>query len=100
MHALTALFDSREILQPGAINCPAETPHPMVTIAFRGGPTNRTLAQASVSATANYSWPADVPGWWCLPVSFAVNGHVQPALAGNVIAPIQRLLHINLPSRG
>lgn len=98
VRALTALFDSREILQPGSINCPAETPHPVVTVMFRGGATNDTLALASVSATANYPWSADLPGWLCLPISFAIHGRAQPALAGNVVAPIQRLLHTKLPA--
>ena len=35
---LVALFDSLGIVQPGAINCPAETAAPVVTVAFRAPP--------------------------------------------------------------
>ena len=99
VRALVARFDSLAIVQPGAINCPSETVRPIVTVAFRGGVFDQTLAVARVSSTANLPWPADVPGWSCFPVSFNVRGHDQPALAGNVIKPIQRLLHIRLVSR-
>lgn len=97
--ALVALFDSLNIIQPGAINCPSETAGPVVTISF-DAKTARPLAQATVSSYANQRLPASVPEWACYPVAFSVLGRHQPGLAGNVIAPIERLLHIKLRTHG
>jgi hypothetical protein len=97
--ALVALFDSLGIIQPGAINCPAETAGPVVTISF-DAKTARPLAEATVSSYADQRLPASVPEWACYPVDFSVLGRHQPGLAGNVIAPIQRLLHITLRTHG
>lgn len=96
VHALVALFNSLERLQPGAINCPEETVTSIVRVGFRSGATSRLVAQASVSSAANFSWPASVPGWECFPVTFSVQGRNSSPLVGNVIAPIQRLLHVKL----
>lgn len=93
---LVGLFDSLEIVQPGAINCPDEVATPTVVVRFRGGATNRPLAEARVSSTASFSWPANLPGWSCFPVTFSVLGHRWSPLVGNVITPIQRLLRVDL----
>jgi hypothetical protein len=95
---LVTLFDSLEIVQPGAINCPEESPDPVVDIEFRGGATNRVVADASVSSEASFSWPPNVPGWACFPVAFTVRGRNWSPLSGNVITPIERLLRVNLGS--
>jgi hypothetical protein len=96
VRALVALIDSLGIIQPVGINCPAySVTTPIVTVAFWADATRQPLASASVSAVANFSWPADVPGWSCFPVSVTVRGRAQDRLAGNVIGPIERLLHVN-----
>jgi hypothetical protein len=100
VRALVALFDALGIIQPGAINCPAETIGPIVTVSFRAATAGRPLARASVSSEADFPWPRDLPGWACFPVSFAVLGRSEHALAGNVIAPMQRLLHVKLAGPG
>lgn len=96
---LVRLFDSLAIIQPGAINCPEFSPnHATVVIDFRSGATNRVVADASVSSEANFSWPANVPGWSCFPVAFSAGGRNWNPLSGNVITPIERLLRVNLGS--
>jgi hypothetical protein len=100
--ALVGLFDSLGIVQSGVISCPGEllgSTVPTVRVRFNSG-SGRPLAQATVSSNANLSWPASVPGWSCYPVDFSVLGRRQRPLAGNVIAPIQRLLHTKLTTRG
>jgi hypothetical protein len=97
VRALVALIDSLGTIQPVGINCPAySVTTPIVTVAFSADATRQPLASASVSAVANFSWPADGPGWSCFPVSVTVRGRAQDRLAGNVIGPIERLLHIKL----
>jgi hypothetical protein len=100
--ALVGLFDSLGIIQSGVTTCPGElfsSIAPTVKVRFNSG-SGRPLAQATVSSNANLSWPASVPGWSCYPIDFSVLGRRQPPLAGNVIAPIQRLLHTKLTTRG
>ena len=99
VRSLVALFDSLGILQPGAINCPADTSSPIVVVRFRAGAMNRLVARASVSSAAGPSWPANAPGWACFPVTFSVLGHDWSPLAGNVITPMERLLHVKLAVR-
>jgi hypothetical protein len=97
VHALVALTDSLGIVQPVGINCPEYIPAPpIVTLVFRAAANRQPLASLSVSAVANFSWPADVAGWSCFPIGLTVRGRPQHALAGNVITPIERLLHVNL----
>jgi hypothetical protein len=93
---LVALFDSLWIVQPGEISCPGETVHPVVTVAFRGAATGRVLASATVDAAADFSWPASVPGWACFSIGFIAGGHRFDPLIGNVISPIDHLLHVRL----
>ena len=97
---LVTLFDSLEIVQPGAINCPEFSPNPAtVVIDFRGGATKRVVADATVNSEASFSWPPNVPGWACFPVAFTARGRNWSPLSGNVITPIERLLRVNLAPR-
>jgi hypothetical protein len=96
VHRLVSLFNSLQIAQPVAINCPAIRPTPTVEIEFRAGQTLQRVARASVSASADFSWPANLPGWECFPIGFHARGDTWPSLVGNVITPIQRLLHVKL----
>jgi len=93
---LVALFDSLGIVQPGAINCPEETVGPIVTVAFRAAATGRVLASATVDAAADFSWPDSVAGWACFSIGFVAGGHSFDSLIGNVISPIDHLLHVRL----
>ena len=93
---LVALFNSLGIVQPGAINCPAKTVEPIVTVAFRGAVNGRALAVATVDALADFSWPTSLPGWACFSIGFAAGGHTFDSLIGNVISPIDHLLHVHL----
>jgi hypothetical protein len=94
---LIHLFDFLPIVQPGVINCPEEsTNQPVVTVTFRDGKASQPAARARVSSAANVRWPETSGAWACLAVQFTVLGGRQPALAGNVIGPLQRLLNVNL----
>jgi hypothetical protein len=98
VHRLVALVDSLGIIQPGAVNCPAQTAGPVVSITFRG---RRGHAVASVreSSSIRDLGSRSLLGWSCSPTTVRIKGHAQPSLAGDLIAPIQRLLHITLPAR-
>ncbi len=97
LRAMVRLFNSLGVVQPGTINCPAETVSPIVTLRFRASPTSTPVAQASVSSTAVYHWPASLPGAACYPIKLAIEGQrAEPQLVGNVITPIDRLLHLHL----
>ena len=93
---LVALFDALGIVQPGEISCPEETVQPTVTVAFRAAATGRVLASATVDAAADFSWPDSVPGWACFSIGFVAGGHRFDSLIGNVISPIDHLLHVRL----
>jgi hypothetical protein len=96
---LLELFNGLGIVQPGSINCPAvPTAEPVVTVTFRAAAAARALASASVNPGANFSWPDSVPGWACFPITFSAEGHRYRPLIGNVISPIDRLLHVRLQS--
>jgi hypothetical protein len=97
---LVTLFNSLEIVQPVAINCPAYTAVPVIEIGFLAGGTGRLVAEAKVSSVANFSWPASTPGWACFSIAFNAGGRNWTPLAGNVITPIERLLHLKLPRHG
>lgn len=97
IQTLVALFDSLPIVQPSAISCPglfANTP--VVTVTFKHSATGPALARARVLATAPHNLPATDAVWACFPVDFSVMGHRRAALAGDVLGPIQRLLHVRL----
>jgi hypothetical protein len=96
---LVTLFDSLSIVQPDALNCPSYSPRPVVVIGFHAGARNRLVAEASVSSAASFSWPASVPGWACFTITFNVLGRNRSPLVGNVITPIQHLLHVKLAPR-
>jgi hypothetical protein len=100
VRALVSLFNSLEILQPGAINCPAFMPGPVVVVTFLSAGSAQPVARASVAAAADFSWPDYTPGWACLPIGFAAAGRTWSPLAGNVVTPIGRLLHVKLDPRG
>lgn len=97
VRALIKLFDSLPVVQPGVINCPTElADQPVVTVTFKRASTSRPAARAQVSSAANLPWPAATAGWACFAVDFSVLGRRQPALSGNVIGPLQRMLGVNL----
>lgn len=96
---LVTLFNSLGIVQPVAINCPSESAGPVVEIAFRAGRTGRTVALAKVSPWADFSWPTTVPGWACFAIAFNVGGRNWTPLIGNVITPIEHLLHLKFARR-
>jgi hypothetical protein len=95
---LVTLFDSLGIAQPGVISCPGETVEPIVTVTFRTAAVGRVLASATVDAAADFSWPDSVPGWSCFPIGFVAGGHRFDPLIGNVISPIDHMLHVRLES--
>jgi hypothetical protein len=96
VHKFVQLFNSLGTLQPVGINCPADIPKPVVTIDFLAGTPARLVARAKANASTNLPWPSSVPGWACFPISFNVGARTWTALIGNVIAPIERLLHVRL----
>jgi len=96
IHTIVLLFDSLGTVQPDEINCPSFGPRPVVAVTFRNPGSDRPVARARVSSVASFRWPADVAGWTCFPITFNVRGHNRSPLVGNVITPIQRLLHIKL----
>jgi hypothetical protein len=97
VHELVSLFDSLGVLQPGVVNCP-EIMAPTVIVSFRA--RGRRVARAMLSAQSDVSWPAYTGGWACFATQLSILGrHVSP-LVGNVIRPIQRLLHVRLAARG
>lgn len=96
VNKLVKLFNSLELIQPVAVNCPAASATPIVALEFRTGGTGGQIAEAKVSSAADFSWPSNVPGWACFPISFDVRGRSWTPLAGNVITPIHRLLHVKL----
>jgi hypothetical protein len=97
LRTLVRLFNSLGVVQPSIINCPAETVSPIVTLRFRASPTSAPIAQASVNSTAVYHWPASLPGSACFPIRLVIEGQrAEPQLVGNVITPIDRLLHLHL----
>lgn len=96
---LVALFNSLEIAQPVAINCPAETAQPIVTVTFRRASDGRALAVATVDSTADFSFPISLPGWDCSPIGFTVGGRTSDSLIGNVITPLDQMLRLRLERR-
>lgn len=96
VRALVRLFNSLGIVQPGSINCPAELPGPGVTLRFRTRASGPPIALVTVSAAATFHWPSTTAGWACDPVTLTLGGRRRRALAGNVITPTQRLLHLQL----
>jgi hypothetical protein len=89
-------FNSLGIVQPVSVDCPAETITPTVSIRFLTSPAATPVAAASVSAASNYSFSPSAPGAGCFAIAFSVHGDRRPALVGNVIAPLQQMLHVKL----
>jgi hypothetical protein len=96
---LVALFNSLGIVQPVAINCPSETVERIVTVTFRGPANGAALAVATVDSIADFSWPVSLPGWSCVSIGFTVGGHTSDSLIGNVITPLDHVLHVRLERR-
>jgi hypothetical protein len=96
---LVALFNSLEIGQPVAINCPAETVERIVTVTFRGPGTGPAVAVATADSTADFSFSVSLPGWSCFSIGFTVGGHTSDSLIGNVITPLDHMLHVRLEKR-
>jgi hypothetical protein len=99
VHRLVALFNSLGIVQPVAINCPAGTAEPIVTVTFRSRPNGWALAAATVDSIADFSWPVSLPGWACYSIGFTVARHTSDSLIGNVIMPLDHALHVRLERR-
>ena len=96
---LVALFNSLEIVQPVAINCPSEGVEPIVTVTFRGPAYGPALAVATVDSMADFSWRVSLPGWSCFSIGFTIGGHTSDPLIGNVITPLDHVLHVRLEGR-
>jgi hypothetical protein len=94
VRGLVTLFNSLGIVQPVDINCPGASVMPVVEIDFRASTTGGTVALAKVSPRADLSWPTTVPGWACFAIAFNVGGRNRTPLIGNVITPIEHLLHL------
>jgi hypothetical protein len=97
---LVGVFNSLGIAQPVGVSCPSESVVPVVTVSFRTGETGVAVAQATVDSSANLPWPASAPGWNCFSIAFTVRGRTWNRLVGNVIAPIQHVLHVKLARQG
>jgi hypothetical protein len=96
---LVSLLDSFPVVQPGAINCPALFASQTIAVSFRSA-RGSELARASASSQSNVSYGPYVAGWACFPTDFSVRGHIQTPLAGNVIRPLERILHVHFkPAR-
>ncbi len=100
VRSVIKLFDSLPPVQPVAVNCPAESPNqPVVTVTFRRRITGRPAATARVSSAANLHVPAIDGVWACSATQLNILGRRQPALAGNVIRPLEGLLNDDLAKR-
>jgi hypothetical protein len=95
VHQIVGLYNSLGVVQPAIImGCPPE-PAGVLTLRFYNSPTN-VIATASSSTAANPRWPASAPAWACFPISIRLAQHSYPSLSGNVITPLERLLHTKL----
>jgi hypothetical protein len=94
VRALETLIDSLPIVQPVGIACPFFKASQTITVSFDGA-RGADLARASVSAQANLPAVADLVGSECLPTEFSVDGRSRAPLAGNVIRPLERILHVH-----
>jgi hypothetical protein len=99
VHRIVRLFNSLGVAQPAVINCPAEVVSPTVDILFRSGSTGAPIARATVSSTAVFHFSPLLGGADCFPIAMTIAGHRRSSLVGNVISPIQRLLHLRLVRR-
>lgn len=92
---VVGLYNSLGVIQPAIImGCPPE-PAGTVTLRFYASPTS-VIATASSSTAADPRWPASAPAWACFPISIRLAHRNYPSLSGNVITPLERLLHIKL----
>lgn len=86
---LVALFDSLGILQPSGTEQQFVYSSPIVVIGFRAGAANRLVAEAGLNSVASISPPNS-------PITFSIRGRQATPLVGNVITPIERLMHVAL----
>jgi hypothetical protein len=92
LQQIIALYNSLGVIQPAMITgCPPE-PAGVLTLSFYSSPTN-VIATASSSTAADAPWPASAPAWACFPIRIRLAQRSYPSLSGNVITPIERLLH-------
>lgn len=54
------------------------------------------IVAGASSADVNPPWPASVAGWLCFPITLKIHGHTYPSLSGDVVGPLQSLLHTRL----
>jgi hypothetical protein len=95
VHQIVGLYNSLGVIQPAIImGCPPE-PAGVLTLRFYNSPTN-VIATASSSTAADARWPASAPAWACFPISIRLVQRSYPSLSGNVIRPLERLLHTQL----
>ena len=88
---IIGLIDALPIVQPGVWSCPLlPAGAPVVKLTFRARADASPLARASQT---DYGFDAGA----CAPMSFSVRGRVmKPLLGGNLLARLQRLLHVRL----
>lgn len=95
VHQIVGLYNSLGVIQPAIImGCPPE-PAGVLTLRFYDSPTN-VIATASSSTAADPRWPASAAAWSCFPISIRLAQRSYPSLSGNVITPLERLLHAKL----
>ncbi len=88
---IVALIDGLQVAQPEVIACPALLVSSHVTLRFRTHAGGAILARASFFDEG----PASINGQ-CDSISFSSGGSPQTPLVGNVIAPLQTLLGVDL----
>ncbi len=92
---IVGLYNSLGVIQPAIImGCPPE-PAGVLTVRFYNSPTN-VIATASSPTDANPRWPASAAAWACFPIRVRLAQRSYPSLSGNVITPLERLLHTKL----
>jgi hypothetical protein len=92
--AIVARIDRLPAAQPTTLSCPADTPAPPVaTFTFRTGSGGAVLAQATEAVEqASPLGEADA----CNPIALAIAGAGQPPLGGSFLAPVSKLLGVDL----
>lgn len=94
---VVGLYNSLGVIQPATIlGCPPELPG-VLMLSFYGS-SAKVLATASSSMLASAHWPASAAAWACFPITIRLAGRGYPSLSGNVISPLQELLHTKLTS--
>jgi len=94
VHQVIELYNSLGVVQPAAINCPAEFAGAL-TLKFYDSTTN-VIAMATSAADASPAWPPSAAAWDCFPIKIKLAQHSYPSLSGNVITPLGKLLDTKL----